>query len=47
MAKALVTTDQKIIPVSLINITNQNIKVDRNLTIGSLQAVLSVSEVPI
>jgi hypothetical protein len=47
MAKALVTTDQKSIPVSLINITNQNIKVDRNLTIGSLQAVLSVSEVPI
>jgi hypothetical protein len=47
MTKALVTIDQKSIPVSLINITNQNIKVDSNLTIGSLQAVLSVSEVPI
>lgn len=46
MAKALVSAYQTSIPVSLINLTDQKVKVDRNLIIGNIHTVTSVSKVP-
>ncbi|KAH3889767.1 hypothetical protein DPMN_013830 [Dreissena polymorpha] len=45
MAKAVVDSNKSTIPITLVNLTSKNVKIEKNFTVASLQPVCSVTKV--